>query len=147
MPLQPLAAIQPMDLMTSVGDSPIEITIVPRGTTVDDAFLNGVRNRIALATWPEMAAVGFDVSILNETAPKQLDNGALVAPRALLRVQPAKPLDDRWYVVSLNAQIWWRWHRSKHKRNSQMARWDIGSGRDPRRPYGACGLRLKGQMR
>jgi hypothetical protein len=101
--MQPLAALQPMDLMTSIGDTPIEITIVPRGTTVNDGFLNGVKNRIALATWPEMSAVGFDVSISNETSPKQLDNGADVAPRAILRVRPAKPLDDRWYVVSLNA--------------------------------------------
>jgi hypothetical protein len=102
-PRQPLAAIQPMDLMTSLGDTPIEVTIVPRGTTVDDGFLKGLRSRIALATWPEMASVAFDVSISNETSPARFDNGAEVAPRAILRVVPAKPLDDRWYIVSLNA--------------------------------------------
>ena len=91
-----------MDMMTSIGASPIEVTIEPRGTVVDDSFLKSVKNSIALSTWPEMASVAFDVTIKDETSPAQLDNGAQVMPRAVLQVAPAKPLDDRWYVVSLD---------------------------------------------
>lgn len=103
LPLPPAAAIHPMDMMTSIGTGPIEVTVVPRGTTVDDTFLRALKDRISLATWPEMSPVPFDVRISNETSPAQLDNGAQIMPRAILRVEPSKSLDDRWYAVSLNA--------------------------------------------
>src|SRR5262245_36867140 len=102
-PSQPLVTIQPMDMMTSVGNGPIEVTVVPQGTTVDDVFLQALRSRIRLTTWPEMTSVAFDVSISNETRPGQFDNAGSAMARAILRVVPAKSLDDRWYVVSLDA--------------------------------------------
>jgi hypothetical protein len=124
-PLMPHVTIQPMDMMTSIGDSPLVVTIYPRGTTVDDAFIAAVKGRISLTTWPEMTAVPFDVSINNLASPAMLENGAQVMPRVELRIQPKLTLNDRWYVISLDpgnmVEI------SKVRGHTKMANGTVGS--------------------
>jgi hypothetical protein len=99
----PQAFLEPMDMSSNVGQSPIQMTLhVSQGGRVSDELLAELPDQLSLVEWPEMTAV----AVVKRTA--RAPEGAAVA--ASVAVIPARPLADRWYalrVARLPAGLSW----------------------------------------
>ncbi len=84
--------MQPMDLSTSVGVTPLAVKFSGKGA-IGSGTLADAAARLTLRTWPELESVAITTRATDTTptAPAQVE------------AVPSAPLSDRWYVLTLAA--------------------------------------------
>ena len=116
---QPVLWLEPGDLLTSTGPTPIRAWLDNQGDPVSEALLAEVANELQLSAYPSLEPIAFDVVTQNVTpvavapnsANKQAsDEQARAIPstpssgdRAYIEVQPKGSLASSWYIFSLKS--------------------------------------------
>lgn len=111
----PALWLQPTDLMTSTGETPIRILLDNSGAPVDSALLDTVAAAAELRTYPGLAPVSvtsktFNPAPITTPADTPTKGGAPSAPTgsgtnqpAYVELTPTAALKDSWYVLSLKS--------------------------------------------
>lgn len=94
-PFRPLPRVQinPLDLSTSVGESPIELLVDNLGKPVGSAALEAIAKSVRLVTWPEEQPVASTYRTVDTTGSAGEDAYAHVY------IRPQATLEGRWYAL------------------------------------------------
>jgi len=84
-------ALHPIDGTTATGDADISAVFSDPGSLLTADLLDQQRAAIVLTTWPEQTPVTTSVTLMGVGGPAG----------ATLRVAPASPLGDRWYMLRM----------------------------------------------
>jgi hypothetical protein len=87
--------ITPPDGTTAWTGADIELSLYDPAGIVADAWLDQVKAKAFLETWPERAPVAFQAETLAEAPPNY----------KVVHLIPAAPLDGRWYVAGVNSGL------------------------------------------
>jgi hypothetical protein len=111
---QPMLWLQPGDLSTAVGDTPIRAWIDNLGAPVGAEVLRDVASRLELRQYPSLLSVPFEVVTYDPpvvTAPPDPTTKGVDVQRqdpgerrAYVELRPLTPLTDSWYVVALKSK-------------------------------------------
>jgi hypothetical protein len=96
--LRPTIQLEPMDMMTAVGDSPLHVLVSKLRADDANDILDRVAEAVSLRTWPELEEVrtASSSSVENSGSSEQAGYGHVY-------LQPATSLADRWYALVLDA--------------------------------------------
>ena len=104
----PTLWLQPGDLVTSTGETPIRAWLDNQGAPVDPKLLSAIASVLELREYPSMKLVAVDKTEYNPpvvTTPS--DNvpttQASTDERAYVGLQPKAPLAKSWHVLSLSS--------------------------------------------
>lgn len=122
----PTVQLEPADLTTSVGDSPLHILVSNLGAPVGDELLKEIAASVTLKTWPEMVPVPVLTANAIDVAGANEDQYAHVY------LQSAARLTDRWYALvvdALPAGVDWPTYANVFvdAKGSRMTRFRVGS--------------------
>jgi hypothetical protein len=94
---RPTVQLEPMDMMTAVGESPLHV-LVSKLRADDANALDRVAAAVSLRTWPELEEVAAisSKSVENSGSSEQSGYGHVY-------LHPTTPLADRWYALVLDA--------------------------------------------
>jgi hypothetical protein len=92
-----IVSIEPLDLTTSVGLSPMQVVVSNWSAPVGAVRLSQIASSIHLKTWPELADVAVVASVVDATGNPGEDAYAHV------HLAPSAQLNDRWYAISVDA--------------------------------------------
>jgi hypothetical protein len=94
----PTLQLEPMDMMTAVGNSPLHVLVSKLGTADASDVLERVAAAVQLRTWPELDEVPTTTSqsVEGPGAGDQAGYGHVY-------LQPSTPLTDRWYALVLES--------------------------------------------
>jgi len=95
---RPVLQLEPMDMMTAVGDSPLHVLVSKLDAADASRVLERVASAVKLRTWPELAEVATNASKSVETSSSTTQAGY-----GHVYLQPAAPLTDRWYALVLES--------------------------------------------
>jgi hypothetical protein len=96
---KPTIQLEPMDMMTAIGSSPLHVLVSRLGTAADAGdVLERVAAAVALRTWPEFEEVPTTVSKSIEASGSNEHAGY-----GHVHLQPTTPLTDRWYALVLES--------------------------------------------
>lgn len=98
-PTRPLPTLhlEPVDLTTSVGGSPLHVLISNLGAPVGIGVLNQIAASVTLRTWPELELVPTSVSKISDVSGKSDEDQF-----AHIYLEPVSPLADRWYALHVD---------------------------------------------
>jgi hypothetical protein len=109
----PTLWLQPGDLVTSTGQTPIRAWLDNQGAPVEPSVLTTVASVLELREYPSLKIVPVSLTTYNPpvlTTPADMPGkgSTTTAPRAreeraYVEVQPKSPLADSWYVLSLSS--------------------------------------------
>jgi hypothetical protein len=94
--------VTPGDLTSSTTITPLMLYVDYPGNAPDKAAptLNAVAADLSLQTYPEASAVSFSTKV---TLPQGIVSGATLPETGTIEIQPTMPLQDRWYILLVNA--------------------------------------------
>jgi hypothetical protein len=96
-PAPTIVSIEPLDLTTSVGSSPMQIVVSNWSAPVGPLLLGQISRSIRLKTWPELTDVSLGAStIADATGQSGQDEFAHIY------LTPTAQLAERWYALSLD---------------------------------------------
>jgi len=124
---RPALQLEPMDMMTAVGDSPLHVLVSKLDAADASRVLERVASAVKLRTWPELDEVPTTASRSVETSASTTQAGY-----GHVYLQPAAPLTDRWYALvieSLPAGVELPTFANIHKTDSgqHISRFRVGS--------------------
>jgi hypothetical protein len=93
----PALQLEPMDMMTAVGDSPLHVLVSKLDAADASSVLERVASAVKLRTWPELEEVPTSSSKSVETSTSTMEAGY-----GHVYLQPTAPLTDRWYALVLD---------------------------------------------
>jgi hypothetical protein len=94
----PTIQLEPIDLTTSTGQTPLQVLVSNLGGPVGMGPLNQIARSVTLRAWPEQTVVAVSVSkIVDATGNSDEDEFAHIY------LTPSSPLADRWYALSVDA--------------------------------------------
>ena len=87
--------ITPSDGTTAWAGGSISLSLYDPAGIASDAWLDEIKAKAFLETWPERAPVAFQVETLAEPPPSY----------KVVQLLPAAPLDARWYVAGVDSGL------------------------------------------
>lgn len=127
-PTRPLPTVQlePLDLATSVGSSPLHVLVSNLSAPVGQSALEAIGTSITLKTWPELELVPVTYEYKDASGSSAEDNFAHVY------LKPTSPLSDRWYALytkELPAAVTWPAFSNVYttKSGEKVTRFRVGS--------------------
>lgn len=112
-PVVPSLWLQPGDLMTSTGETPIRVTLDAPDAPISTELMASIASVVQLHTFPDLAPVPVTVTThIPQVFKTPTDNPSKNVPaptkgtfdpsdRAFVELQPKSKLPDSWYVLSL----------------------------------------------
>lgn len=91
----PTVRLEPVDLVTSFGETPLQVWIEPNGHSLDEESLSQVVKRVSLLTWPERVSIPVRIRYKPRSGVPGEDQFARIF------IEPEERLADRWYALSL----------------------------------------------
>lgn len=86
--------LQPADLTTSFGETPLTVTVFNHGSPVGKKALDAIAQSVKLKRWPELTDVPLQVTnIADASGVQQADQFAHIT------FASQEPLTDRWYAL------------------------------------------------
>jgi hypothetical protein len=90
----PIVQLEPLDLTTSVGSSPLHILVANAGDPVGAELLQRIADTVKIKTWPELDDVSATVSEITDTTGNSGED-----EYAHIYLAPSSQLSDRWYAL------------------------------------------------
>ena len=90
----PMVWLEPVDLTTSVGETPLRLSVDNLGAPVGEGRLAEIAAEFSLVEWPEMRSVKTTVD------SRDLETEAF-GRRTFVTIRPEAPLAGRWYALRL----------------------------------------------
>jgi len=85
--------VQPFDMTTAFGSTPMQLLVYNSGSPAGDALLDEIARAISLTTWPEQDVIATTSTITDTSGKSGEDQYAHV------HVSPSMQLEDRWYAL------------------------------------------------
>ncbi len=117
-PPPPVVWLEPGDLLTSTGQTPIRAWLDNQGDPVPESLLAEVARELQLSAYPSLEPVSFDVLAQNvppvtiatnipekggsRAGVPQSNDRERPGERAYVELRPKNPLAESWYVLALN---------------------------------------------
>lgn len=98
MPGPTIVQVEPIDMATSIGTTPIQLIVSNSGGPVGQATLTQIAAAVSLKTYPEMGDVPLAISNIVDTTGQPGQDAY-----AHIYLSPKSPLADRWYGLSVGA--------------------------------------------